>query len=265
MNKKKGIIKIKQKGIIMWEEKDFLKMMQANSDLYGDEISQITGASDTWLINYFEHRLVELFPPYSFINSKYCQVIYGPQGDLDEERLIDGGFGLSVKRCVEIGNFIACRGRFDRYLKITKLSELTTVVVVNYIEHGYPLDDTQYKIVYEPRNTEPIKTEPIKTEGLIEPISEALGIFFKTVFPQLEKKKYENAKLCNTIAFHRQQMKISQTDLAIAVGVSKNAISSYERGKYLPALDVALKLACFLNCKIENLFYWQEVMEIQSC
>lgn len=259
MSKKKCVIKIKMKGIIMWEEKDFLKMMQANSDLYGDEISQITGASDAWLINYFEHRLVELFPPYSFINSKYCQVIHGPQGDVEEERLIDGGFGLNAKQCVEIGNFINGRYHIDSLFEEPKFSELTTTVVLNYIEFGYPLNDTQYKIVYEPRNI-----EPIKIERLLEPVSEVLGNFFKTAFPQLANKKYENAKLCNTIAFHRQQMKISQTDLAIAVGVSKKAISSYERGEYLPALDVAFKLADCLNCKIEDLFYWQEVINVDE-
>ena len=135
----------------MWTDKDFLKMMQVNSDLYGDEISHITGADEAWLIRYFENRLVKLFPPYSFIKSKYCEAIYEGKGDLKEERLVEGGFGLSVKQCVEIGNFIACRYHIDWLFKTPQFSELTTTVVLNYIEHGYPLDETQYEIVYKPR------------------------------------------------------------------------------------------------------------------
>ena len=133
----------------MWCEKNFLKMMQVNSDLYGDEITHITGVDDIWLIHYFEQRLVKLFPPYSFIKSKYCEVIYEGKGDVKEERLVEGGFGLSVKQCVEIGNYIACHYHFAWLDKSPKLSQLDTVVVLNYIEHGYPLDDTQYVLIYK--------------------------------------------------------------------------------------------------------------------
>lgn len=138
----------------MWCENDFLKMMQANSDLYGDEITHISGADNTWLINYFENRLVKLFPPYSFIKSKYCKAIYAGKGELMEERLVEGGFGLSAEQCVEIGNFIACRWHLDWLFKKPQFSELTTLVVLNYIEHGYPLDETQYEIAYKPRSFE---------------------------------------------------------------------------------------------------------------
>ncbi len=161
----------------MWQEKDFLKMMQVNSELYGDAITHITGADDQYLINYFERRLVNLFPPYSFIKSKYCEVIYGGQGDVEEERLIEGGFGLSVKRCVDIGNYIACRYHLDWLDKNPELSELDTVVVLNYIEYGYPLDETQYKIVYSPRPVNPINP--------IESLGEVLFDAFNGIFAPL--------------------------------------------------------------------------------
>ena len=168
----------------MWYEKDFLKMMQVNSTLYGDEITHITGADDAWLINYFENRLVKLFPPYSFMKSKYCQVIYEGKGDVKEERLIDGGFGLSVKQCVEIGNFIACRYHIDWLFKKPEFSELTTVVVLNYIEHGYPLDDTQYKIVYSPRKTASFLDSLPK---VLEEMHDSLSDTLRTVIPPTEK------------------------------------------------------------------------------
>lgn len=169
----------------MWEEKDFLEMMQVNSDLYGDEITHITGADDAWLINYFEHRLVKLFPPYSFMESKFCKVIHGKQGDIEEERLVDEGFGLSVKQCVEIGNFIACRYHLDWLDKSPQFSELTTAVVLNYIEHGYPLDETQYKINYHPRTVESSTVETIT-----DTICDAIGgfLFGGSLFPFLDSK-----------------------------------------------------------------------------
>lgn len=161
----------------MWCEKDFLKMMQVNSDLYGDKITHIAGADDRYLIDYFEHRLVKLFPPYSFMKSKYCEVIYEGQGDVKEERLVEGGFGLSVKQCIDIGNYIVGRYHLDWFDKRPELSEFDTVVVLNYIEHGYPLDDTQYEIVYKPRTV--TSTVESVTDTLCDVIGGCLFPFMK--------------------------------------------------------------------------------------
>lgn len=59
----------------------------------------------------------------------------------------------------------------------------------------------------------------------------------------------------NRLRKTRLVYKLTQSQLASAVGVSKNAISSYERGEYLPSLFVALQLCTLFACDIEWLFY----------
>jgi putative transcriptional regulator len=48
---------------------------------------------------------------------------------------------------------------------------------------------------------------------------------------------------------------LSQEDLAKAVGVSRQTIISIEKGKYTPSVALALKLAKFLNVRVEDIFY----------
>lgn len=59
----------------------------------------------------------------------------------------------------------------------------------------------------------------------------------------------------NRIRSARRQLKMSQAELAKALGVSKNAISSYERGEYFPSLPVAIRMCQIFDCVMEWL-YW---------
>jgi putative transcriptional regulator len=47
---------------------------------------------------------------------------------------------------------------------------------------------------------------------------------------------------------------MTQSDLAKAVGVSRQTIISVERGRYVPSLPLALKLARHFDCATEELF-----------
>jgi putative transcriptional regulator len=47
---------------------------------------------------------------------------------------------------------------------------------------------------------------------------------------------------------------ISQTDLAEAVGVSRQSIHAIERGKYIPSTLLALKIVRELNKSVEDIF-----------
>jgi len=47
---------------------------------------------------------------------------------------------------------------------------------------------------------------------------------------------------------------LTQSDLAGAVGVSRQTIISIERGRYVPSLPLALKLARHFGCATEDLF-----------
>lgn len=62
------------------------------------------------------------------------------------------------------------------------------------------------------------------------------------------------SKLDNNIAKFRSTRKISQTELAEAIGVSRKTISTVETGRFTPSVSIALKLAKYFDKKVEDLF-----------
>lgn len=58
----------------------------------------------------------------------------------------------------------------------------------------------------------------------------------------------------NTVRDHRQRLEMTQEDLAQAVSVSRQSIISIERGRYVPSLALALKLARVFRCRTDELF-----------
>ena len=67
------------------------------------------------------------------------------------------------------------------------------------------------------------------------------------------------------IAELRKQYKISQEELALAVGVTRQTITSIEVEKYTASLLLAYKIARYFNTTIEDIFDFsdQEVMNEQ--
>lgn len=53
-----------------------------------------------------------------------------------------------------------------------------------------------------------------------------------------------------------KRKKLSQTELAELVGVSRNTISSIETGQFNPTAKLALVLCIALDKKFEELFYF---------
>ena len=71
--------------------------------------------------------------------------------------------------------------------------------------------------------------------------------------------KYEIAPrrvLKNRLKVCRAKNKISQTELANMVGVSRTTISSIETGQFSPTAKLALVLCIALEEKFEDLFYF---------
>ncbi len=66
----------------------------------------------------------------------------------------------------------------------------------------------------------------------------------------------ESLILHNNVAEARRELKLSQSELASLVGVSRNTISSIETGQYQPTAKLALLLCVALNKKFEDLFYF---------
>ena len=62
--------------------------------------------------------------------------------------------------------------------------------------------------------------------------------------------------LKNNLKSIRAEKKISQTQLAELVGVSRNTISSIETGQFNPTAKLALILCIALDMKFEELFYF---------
>ena len=54
----------------------------------------------------------------------------------------------------------------------------------------------------------------------------------------------------------RNEKKLSQSQLAELVGVSRNTISSIETGQFSPTAKLALILSIALDKKFEELFYF---------
>ena len=62
--------------------------------------------------------------------------------------------------------------------------------------------------------------------------------------------------LKNRLKEIRAEKKLSQSDLAEMVGVSRNTISSIETGQFSPTAKLALVLCIALDPKFEDVFYF---------
>jgi putative transcriptional regulator len=68
----------------------------------------------------------------------------------------------------------------------------------------------------------------------------------------------ENIQLKNRLKVARAEKNLSQEQLAVLAGVTRQTISSIETGQYCPTAKLALILAQVLNKKFEDLFYLEE-------
>lgn len=62
----------------------------------------------------------------------------------------------------------------------------------------------------------------------------------------------------NELKVYRAKHDITQEELAVEVGVSRQTINAIETGKYNPSLELALKLADHFDSNIEELFSLSE-------
>jgi putative transcriptional regulator len=58
----------------------------------------------------------------------------------------------------------------------------------------------------------------------------------------------------NNIKMYRGKYKMTQEDLSIKLGVSRQTINSIENNKYFPSLELGLKLSKIFECKVDDLF-----------
>ncbi len=62
----------------------------------------------------------------------------------------------------------------------------------------------------------------------------------------------------NRLADLRRESGVTQEELADALEVSRQTISSIENGRYNPSIVLAFKIAKFFEMTIEQVFIWEE-------
>lgn len=64
-----------------------------------------------------------------------------------------------------------------------------------------------------------------------------------------------NKELENRIRVFRAEHRISQAELADAIGVSRKTISTIEVGRFVPSTIIALRIARYFEVPFEEIFF----------
>jgi putative transcriptional regulator len=62
----------------------------------------------------------------------------------------------------------------------------------------------------------------------------------------------------NDVRQLRTERRLSQAELGDALGVSRQTVNSIETGKWLPSLPLAIALARYFGCSVEEVFHDDE-------
>ncbi|MBK8954597.1 MAG: helix-turn-helix transcriptional regulator [Saprospiraceae bacterium] len=62
----------------------------------------------------------------------------------------------------------------------------------------------------------------------------------------------------NKVKVYRAMFNISQEELAQALGVSRQSIYAIETSKYIPSTLLALRMARYFKCSVEELFEMED-------
>lgn len=65
-----------------------------------------------------------------------------------------------------------------------------------------------------------------------------------------------NAKriIKNSVFKKRKEKNVTQEELALALGVTRQTVIAIEKGNYTPSVALALDLAKFFKCSVEDIF-----------
>jgi putative transcriptional regulator len=58
----------------------------------------------------------------------------------------------------------------------------------------------------------------------------------------------------NSVRARRVERGLSQAEIAVVLGVSRQTVISIENGRYLPSLPLAFRIARFFQAPVEELF-----------
>lgn len=79
-------------------------------------------------------------------------------------------------------------------------------------------------------------------------------------YGKLTLHEFEEEYLCmnNRLEEIRKGQQITQEELASILEVSRQTISSLEKGRYNPSILLAFKIARYFNMSIEDIFIYEE-------
>ncbi len=75
------------------------------------------------------------------------------------------------------------------------------------------------------------------------------------MYSQLNMNVKFNHDLQNCVAEMRAKQKLTQAELAEAIGVTRQTIIAIEKGDYVPSVLLAMKLASHFKTTVEKVFY----------
>lgn len=70
--------------------------------------------------------------------------------------------------------------------------------------------------------------------------------------------RLQKLRIISRLHVHRAERRITQQQLADAVGVTRGTIIAIEKGNYNPSLELAFRLARYFNTDIDSLFSIEE-------
>ena len=68
----------------------------------------------------------------------------------------------------------------------------------------------------------------------------------------------ESRRISNRIKVWRAEYDLTQQQLAEKVGVTRQTINALEKGKYVPSLELAFRIARLFDTAIEEVFHYRE-------
>lgn len=70
--------------------------------------------------------------------------------------------------------------------------------------------------------------------------------------------------MMNKIKVYRAMHDLTQEDLAMAIGVTRQTILAIEKGKYIPSLDLAFRIARHFGVTVEDVFIYDQAPRVQN-
>lgn len=65
----------------------------------------------------------------------------------------------------------------------------------------------------------------------------------------------------NSIRVHREEVGLTQAELARTVGVTRQTLIAIEQGRYSPTLELAFQIARAFGCGLDDLFQYPDAAE----